>query len=219
MAYRSSEWMESPVAKGIWILGAVGALIIVVLIVGISSVLMPGGEPKSPADLAAGYGGTIPAGALLRVPVTGIYPGGTPASLYADVPNPLANDPDAVERGMKDFDVFNCSGCHGANGGGAMGPSLSDDIWIYRSSPANIYLSIIQGRSAGMPAFGAMLPDRTVWELVAYIQSISQKPGPKFGRTTSLEPQSPSTEQVPAGQEQTATPWQFTEPMPKNGAK
>jgi cytochrome c oxidase cbb3-type subunit 3 len=70
-----------------------------------------------------------------------------------------------------------------------------------------------------MPAFGAMLPDRTVWELVAYIKSISQKPPPQFGRTTSLSPQSPDIEQVPAGQMQTATPWQYTEPMPKNGGK
>ena len=106
-----------------------------------------------------------------------------------------------------------------ANGGGGMGPSLSDDIWIYRSSPANIYLDIVQGREAGMPAFGAMLPDRTVWELVAYIQSISEKPGPKFGTTTSLNPQSPSIEQIPAGRMHTATPWQFTEPMPKDGQK
>jgi len=72
------------------------------------------------------------------------------------------------------FRCLNCSGCHAANGGGAMGPSLSDDIWIYRSSPANIYLSIAQGRAAGMPAFGAMLPDRTVWELVA-ISKVSAK--------------------------------------------
>jgi hypothetical protein len=65
-----------------------------------------------------------------------------------------------------------------------------------------------------MPPFGAMLPDRTVWELVAYIQSISEKPTAKFGKTTSLQPQSPSHEQIPAERMQTATPWQFTEPMP-----
>jgi hypothetical protein len=38
-----------------------------------------------------------------------------------------------------------------------------------------------------MPAFGAMLPDRTVWELVAYIQSIGETPGPQFGTTTSAD--------------------------------
>jgi cytochrome c oxidase cbb3-type subunit 3 len=197
----------------------IGAGIVVVIAAALALIAMPGTRPNAPMHLANGYSGVVPAGALLRVPVTGIYPGGTPAGLNANMQNPLAGDPDAVQRGMKDFDAFNCSGCHAANGGGGMGPSLSDDIWIYRSSPANIYLTIVQGRSAGMPAFGAMLPDRTVWELVAYIQSISQKPSPQFGRTTSLSPQSPDTEQVPAGQMQTATPWNFTEPMPKAGGK
>src|SRR5665213_1142125 len=55
--------------------------------------------------------------------------------------------------------------------------------------------------------------------VVAYIQSISQKPGKSFGTTTSLEPQSPSIEQVPAESMHNATPWQFTEPMPKNGER
>jgi cytochrome c oxidase cbb3-type subunit 3 len=106
-----------------------------------------------------------------------------------------------------------------ARGGGGMGPSLSDDIWIYRDSAANIYLSIAQGRAAGMPSFGAMLPDRTIWELVAYIQSIAAKPGATFGSTTSQSPQSPDREQVPAEKLDTTTPWKFTEPMPPGGAQ
>ncbi len=197
-----------------WIVAAAALLTVVVTVTAIVSVVSPGAPPKTFAD---NYGGAVPAGALLRVPVTGIYPGGSSAGLNPDMPNPLANDPDAVERGMKDFDVFNCSGCHAANAGGGMGPSLSNDLWIYRSSPANIYLTIVQGRAAGMPAFGAMLPDRTVWELVAYVQSISEKPGPAFGTTTSVD--IPQTEQVPAGQIQSATPWNYTEPMPLNGEK
>jgi len=133
--------------------------------------------------------------------------------------NPLADDPDAAARGMKDFDSFNCSGCHMANGGGGMGPALSNDIWISRSSPANIYLTIVQGRAAGMPAFGAMLPDRTVWELVAYIKNLSNRPSPTFGTTTSADPSPPPIEQVPAGKIKSPTPWDYTEPMPPNGAE
>jgi cytochrome c oxidase cbb3-type subunit 3 len=197
-----------------WIVAAIALVTVVVIAAAIVSVVSPGTPPKAFAD---NYGGAAPAGALLRVPVTGIYPGGAPTGLNPAMQNPLANDPDAAQRGMRDFDVFNCSGCHAANAGGGMGPSLSNDLWIYRSSPANIYLTIVQGRSAGMPAFGAMLPDRTVWELVAYIQSISEKPGPTFGTTTSVD--IPQTEQVPAGQLQTATPWDTTEPMPPNGEK
>jgi cytochrome c oxidase cbb3-type subunit 3 len=161
----------------------------------------------------------VSASALLRVPVTGIYAGGTSAGLNSDMANPLAKDPDAAQRGMRDFDAFNCSGCHAPNGGGGMGPSLSNNKWIYRASAANIYLSIVQGRSAGMPAFGAMLPDRTVWELVAYIQSISEMPNGPFGVTTSLDLHPPAREQIPAGRMHTASPWQFTEPMPPKGAE
>jgi len=196
------------------IIAAVG-----VIVAALSFIVTPGATPAPQQMDAAAYNGAISADQLLRVPVTGIYPGGNPAGLNPDIPNPLANDPDAVVRGMKDFDAFNCSGCHMANAGGGMGPALSDGTWIYRSSPANIYLTIAQGRSAGMPAFGAMLPDRTIWELVAYIQSISREPSTTFGTTVSAHPPSPATEQVPANQLKSPTPWRFTEPVPPNGAR
>jgi cytochrome c oxidase cbb3-type subunit 3 len=194
-------------------------VVLIVLVIGFAlwRIVMPG-KGAGP-NLASGYVGLIAPEKLLRVPVTGVYPGGTPAGLNPNMPNPLANDPDAAARGAKDFDAFNCSGCHMARGGGGMGPSLSNNIWIYRDSPANIYLDIAQGRAAGMPAFGAMLPDRTIWELVAYIQGISEKPSAAFGSTTSLNPQSPDEEQVPAGKMETTRPWDYTEPMPPNGEK
>jgi cytochrome c oxidase cbb3-type subunit 3 len=198
-----------------WIIAAVAGIIVVVVVVALWSILQPG-KGAGP-NYATGYSGIIAAEKLLRVPVTGIYAGGSPRGLFPDMQNPLKDDPDAMARGEKDFDNFNCSGCHAPRGGGAMGPSLSNDKWIYRDSAANIYLDIAQGRAAGMPAFGAMLPDRTIWELVAYIQSIAQKPGTAFGTTTSLSPQSPNIEQVPAEKMDTTTPWQFTEPMPVGG--
>jgi cytochrome c oxidase cbb3-type subunit 3 len=167
-------------------------------------------------NLASGYSGLVPPEQLLRVPVTGVYPGGNAAGLNPSIGNPLKDDPDAVARGAKDFDAFNCSGCHMARGGGGMGPALSNARWLYRDSPAYFYLSIAQGRSAGMPAFGAMLPDRTIWELVAYIQSISHPKPAAFGTTT---PAPQPVEQVPAGQVKSPTPWAFTEPVPPNGER
>ena len=48
-----------------------------------------------------------------------------------------------------------------------------DDVWIYGSDPANIYATIVEGRPNGMPAFGGHIPDNEVWELVAYVRSMS----------------------------------------------
>jgi len=200
----------------VWVVAGIAIVIIVVIAAGLSGILMPGswGKPRH----STGYNGLVPAEALLRVPVSGIYPGGNSRGLNPDMENPLKNDPDAVARGMQDFDNFNCSGCHMANGGGGMGPALSDHVWIYRDSPANLYLDIAQGRSAGMPAFGAMLPDRTIWELVAFIQSLSSSPDHSFGVTTSATPPAPP-EQVPAGQVKSPTPWNDTEPTPPDGER
>jgi cytochrome c oxidase cbb3-type subunit 3 len=92
-----------------------------------------------------------------------------------------------------------------------MGPALSNRYFQYGDSPAQIFLTITQGRPNGMPAWGRTLPDSVVWDLVAYIKQISQEPQPEWGTTISAK--SPEIEQVPAEYQQTATPWSFTEPF------
>jgi cytochrome c oxidase cbb3-type subunit 3 len=67
---------------------------------------------------------------------------------------------------------MNCSGCH-ANGGGAMGPALMDDEWIYGSTPNQIFSSIAEGRPNGMPSWKGRLTDTQIWQLVAYVRSLS----------------------------------------------
>ncbi|MBL29128.1 MAG: hypothetical protein CMM50_16470 [Rhodospirillaceae bacterium] len=118
------------------------------------------------ADREPGKGGRE-----ILVPATSLTPG--TAGVEAAIANPY-DDADAVAAGERHFAAFNCSGCHAALGGGGMGPPLSDDTWIYGDEPAQIYLSIMHGRPDGMPAWGAMLPERTAWELVAYIKSLSK---------------------------------------------
>jgi mono/diheme cytochrome c family protein len=104
-------------------------------------------------------------GALLQVPVSSIFPGGV--TFPPQIKNPAAGDPAAIERGMQAFQSMNCVGCHAPNGGGGMGPALSERQFIYGHEPANIYLSIYQGRPNGMPAWGEMLPADAIWDLVA----------------------------------------------------
>ena len=78
----------------------------------------------------------------------------------------------AVAEGKRLYSAYNCVGCH-AQGGGAIGPALMDSVWIYGSHPQQIYSDIVQGRPNGMPSFGGKLPDYQVWELVAYVRSMS----------------------------------------------
>ena len=48
-----------------------------------------------------------------------------------------------------------------------------DDKWIYGSQPSNIYTTIVEGRPNGMPSFRQKIPDNQVWELTAYVRSLS----------------------------------------------
>ncbi|ACA17404.1 cytochrome c class I [Methylobacterium sp. 4-46] len=77
-----------------------------------------------------------------------------------------------LSQGKKLFTWFNCSGCH-AQGGGGMGPALIDDRWIYGGSIENIVQTIREGRPNGMPSFRGRIPDDQIWELAAYVRSMS----------------------------------------------
>lgn len=99
-----------------------------------------------------------------------------PGTAYIDpnIENPFAGDPEAIAAGRRHFAAFNCNGCHAPLGGGGMGPPLSDGTWIYGGEPAQIYLSVMHGRPAGMPAFSSMLTEKIVWELAAYIDTLDE---------------------------------------------
>ena len=146
---------------------------------------------------------------LLNVPVTKILPGDV--DLAPNIKNPVADDSAAAARGMKYFANFNCVGCHADNGGGGMGPALSNRAFIYGGKPENIYLTIAQGRPNGMPAWGPLLPSSVIWDLVAYVKSISSEPEESWGKTTSLE--ALKTEQVPAEFQSTPDPWKYMQPF------
>jgi cytochrome c oxidase cbb3-type subunit III len=105
-----------------------------------------------------------------RLRESGFNPGDRAAPI--DVRNPYGANAWAAAEGKALYSAFNCVGCH-ANGGGGMGPALTDDIWIYGDQPGDIYATIVEGRPNGMPAFGGKLTDSQVWQLVTYVQSLS----------------------------------------------
>jgi cytochrome c oxidase cbb3-type subunit 3 len=90
----------------------------------------------------------------------------------APTKNPLEDNANALSDGKRLFSQYNCTGCH-ANGGGAIGPALMDEKWIYGGDPANIYATIVEGRPNGMPSFRHKISDYQVWEISAYVRSLS----------------------------------------------
>jgi cytochrome c oxidase cbb3-type subunit 3 len=79
----------------------------------------------------------------------------------------------SVSEGQRLFEWFNCSGCHGGGGGGHIGPALTDAEWRYGSSVEEVHRSIAQGRPNGMPAFHGLIDDDEIWQLSAYVLSLS----------------------------------------------
>jgi cytochrome c oxidase cbb3-type subunit 3 len=90
----------------------------------------------------------------------------------ASAKNPVEDNANALADGKRLYSQYNCTGCH-ANGGGAIGPALMDEKWIYGSDPANIYATIVEGRPNGMPSFRYKISDYQVWEISAYVRSLS----------------------------------------------
>lgn len=126
----------------------------------------------------------------VAVAVTELQPGGAPP-LRAG-PNPYEDNAWATAEGKRLFAQFNCVGCH-AHGGGSIGPPLMDAEWIYGGEPANVYATIVAGRPNGMPAFRGRLTAQQVWQLVAYVRSMSGL-APKDvapGRDDDLYPKAP----------------------------
>ncbi|RIK94765.1 MAG: cytochrome C [Proteobacteria bacterium] len=109
-------------------------------------------------------------------------------------PNPYGGNAWGIGEGQRLFTWFNCNGCH-ANGGGGMGPPLMDAGWIYGGRPEQIYASIAQGRPNGMPAFGTRVPAEQIWQLVAYVRSLSANvpKDARPGRPDAMQTDAPPT--------------------------
>jgi cytochrome c oxidase cbb3-type subunit 3 len=93
----------------------------------------------------------------------------------ADVKNlqRYAQDAWAISEGQRLYSQMNCGGCHAHGGGGALGPPLMDSEWLYGSGLSDIERTILQGSARGMPSFRDKLAPQQVWQLVAYVRSLS----------------------------------------------
>jgi len=78
----------------------------------------------------------------------------------------------AIAEGQRLYNWMNCAGCH-FHGGGGMGVALMDDKWRYGGRIDQIAASILEGRPNGMPAWRGKLTEQQIWQLAAYVRTLS----------------------------------------------
>ncbi|HCY76138.1 MAG TPA: cytochrome oxidase subunit III [Ignavibacteriales bacterium] len=84
----------------------------------------------------------------------------------------LLTDPAAVDAGKQIFEA-NCVACHAADGGGLVGPNLTDDYWIHGGGIKNIFKTIKYGVTAkGMISWQSQLNPKQIQDVASYIISI-----------------------------------------------
>jgi len=90
-------------------------------------------------------------------------------------------DAQAIENGKKTFETI-CATCHTANGGGGIGPNLTDDYWINKTQDSlfyNIYNIVYNGspHNATMRPFGKRgeLTGLAIQDVASYVYHINQE--------------------------------------------
>jgi cytochrome c oxidase cbb3-type subunit 3 len=104
--------------------------------------------------------------------------GGTPT---AEAMAALAGDQRTIAEGKQVFTTF-CAACHRPDGGGQIGPNLTDNAWIHGGALMEIRTTINNGVLAkGMPEWGKVLKPGQVTAVAVYVKSLggTSPPNPK----------------------------------------
>lgn len=81
----------------------------------------------------------------------------------------MTHDSAVMAEGAKMF-AASCTPCHGPNGGGTVGPNLTDEFWLHGGSAEQIHKSISDGYPAkGMPAWSQQLGEKRIPALTAFV--------------------------------------------------
>lgn len=96
-----------------------------------------------------------------------------PMIVDPEIRDPYSRNAWAIGEGKRLYEQMNCAHCHGARGGGSMGPSLIDPEWLYGREPENVFATVVEGRPRGMPAYRNRLGNDDVWKIVAYVRYLS----------------------------------------------
>lgn len=108
------------------------------------------------------------------------------AVVDAETVTVLTSDGD-LSRGRAVYNL-NCAACHIADGGGGIGPNLTDEYWILGGGIKNIFTTITNGGrdGKGMVAWGKTLKPKDIQKVASYIMT--------FQGTTPAKPKAPQGE-------------------------
>ena len=99
-------------------------------------------------------------------------------------------DPQFIAGGKAVYDQ-NCVACHRADGGGLVGPNLTDNYWIHGGTPTEIYKIIKEGVVLkGMAAWDKALTPQKMAQVTSYIISLNgtNPPDAKAAQGELVEP-------------------------------
>jgi len=99
-----------------------------------------------------------------------------------------ATDPEAAKLGKKKFAYYSCTQCHGANAGGQVGPSITDDRWQYAKhvTDKGMFETIAGGSNGGMFAWHQqvsgnpdLVPTDDILKIIGWLRTQYQGGGDK----------------------------------------
>lgn len=112
-----------------------------------------------------------------------------PATVSAGALLAMERDPARLKPGRERF-VTTCAACHREDGGGSIGPNLTDDFWIHGGQPTEILKTISDGvLDKGMPAWSQTLTPDEIASVAAYVLTLhdTHPPNPKEPQGTKVE--------------------------------
>lgn len=85
----------------------------------------------------------------------------------------LLTDAEALAEGKKIYDA-NCMACHKIDGGGSIGPNLTDEHWILGGGIKNVFNTIMEGgrEGKGMVPWKATIKPSDIQKVASYVLSL-----------------------------------------------
>lgn len=110
----------------------------------------------------------------------------------------------------KDLFVKNCAACHLADGGGSVGPNLTDAYWIHSGGIKDIFKSIKYGwQEKGMKSWKDDFSPKQIQEIASFVKSLQgTKPAaPKAAQgALYIDATTPTTDSAAAPKDSTVAP-------------